>query len=438
MRGALLAVAVLAVTPAAARAQGDMCLSATPPPASAPPAPLRFGITPALAGTAGSAQGSALAEDPVQALAALRALQPPGRRLVVRLNRLFESDGQPAIDRFAAQARRYGAAGFDVESQVRYHPGPGQEGDMAAWERFVRAAAAALSRTPALVALDITNEVNLPISSNTSDGAYAGAVQALVRGVAVARAELDARGRPDVSLGFTYAYRYTPQADARFWQDVGAAATPEFRAALGHVGVQLYPGLFWPPVLAPGQSAGDATLEALTLVRDCWMPMAGLGHAVPIWITENGYATNLGHDEARQAGELRATVDSVHALGATLGVTDYRYFNLRDNRPGGTDLFDDVGLLRADYARKLSFGAYRDVVAMDGARPRPMRCRVSVRLPRGHYRRAIVRVDGGRVHARRHGRRIALSVPRGVHAVRVIATRRGGRAVRVRRTARCG
>jgi hypothetical protein len=309
---------------------------------------------------------------------------------------------------------------------------------MAAWERFVRAAAAALSRTPALVALDITNEVNLPISSNTSDGAYTGAVQALVRGVAAARAELDARGRPDVSIGFTYAYRYTPQADARFWQDVGAAATPAFRAALGHVGVQLYPGLFWPPVLTPGQSAGDATLEALTLVRDCWMPMAGLGRSVPMWITENGYATNLGHDEARQAGELRATVDSVHALGATLGVTDYRYFNLRDNRPGGTDLFDDVGLLRADYARKPSFGAYRDVVATDGARPRPMRCRVSLRLPRGHYRRVIVRIDGSRAHARRRGRRISVRVPRGVHAVRVTAARRGGRAVRVRRTARCG
>jgi hypothetical protein len=391
-----------AAAPPAARAD-DQCLSATPPAPTAPPAPLRFGITPALAGTAGSTQGSAAPVDQAKELQALRALQPSGRRLVVRLNRLFEADGNEGIARFVAQERRYAAAGFDVESQVRYHPGPGQEGDMPAWEAYVRAATRALARSNALVALDITNEVNLPISSNTSDGAYDGALDALVRGVAVARATLDKVGRTDVSVGFTFAYRYIPSADAQFWHDLGARATPAFRAALGHVGLQLYPGLFWPPVLAPGQSAGDATAEAVALLRDCWMPMAQLGSGVPIWISENGYATNLGHDESRQVADLDATLRSVRALDTTLGVTDYRYFNLRDNRPNGTDLFDDVGLLRADYSPKPAFDTLRRHVASDGGKPRPGRCRVRLKI-RGRYVRVWVR--------------------RGTHTVRVRGVRR--------------
>jgi hypothetical protein len=363
MRGRLLLAAVLcSAAPAGARAD-DTCLTATPPAPTAAPAPLRFGLTPALAGSAGSTQGDAVPVDATKELAALRELRPAGTRMVIRLNRLFESDGTPGIRRFAAQERRYAAAGFKVESQIRYHPATAQDGDMLAWERFVRAATRRLARSRALVALDITNEVNLPLSSNTSDGAFKNPVDALVRGVVTARRTLRKMHRRGVSLGFTFAYRYVPSADAGFWTTLGQKTTPAFRSALGHVGLQLYPGLFWPPVLLPGQSAGDATAEAVTLLRGCWMPKAQLGADVPIWITENGYATNLGHDEARQASDLRATVDAVHALDRTLNVSDYRYFNLRDNRPNGTDLFDDVGLLRSDYEPKPAFAAFRDLVA---------------------------------------------------------------------------
>lgn len=354
----MLAALLCAAAPAAARAN-DSCLTATAPAPTATPAPLRFGITPALAGSAGSTQGAAVAVDPAKELAALKALRPSGTRMVIRLNRLFESDGTAAIRHFAAQEHRYAAAGFRVESQIRYHPAAAQDGDMVAWERFVRQATRRLARSGALVALDITNEVNLPLSSNTSDGAYKNPIDALVRGVAAARRTLRAMHRRGVSLGFTFAYRYTPSADASFWTTLGQKATPAFRRALGHVGLQLYPGLFWPPVLLPGQSAGDATAEALTLLRSCWMPQAQLGSNIPIWITENGYATNLGHDEARQAAELQDTIQAVRALDTTLNITDYRYFNLRDNKPNGTDLFDDVGLLRSDYSPKPAFAAYR-------------------------------------------------------------------------------
>jgi hypothetical protein len=368
-RGALLIAAVAAAflgAPTPAGAQLDLCLDAEPPPVTAPPQPLRFGITPQLAGTAGASQGEVAPEDPAKALAALHALEPPRRTLVMRLNRLFMSDGQAGIDRFAELADQYRREGFAVESQIRYHPAPEQEGDMAAWERFVRDATAALGRNPAVVALTITNEVNLPISSNTSDGAFEGALDAIVRGVVAAREELDALGRSDVDLGFSYAYRYFPDQDLAFWDGIGQRATPEFHAALDHVGVQLYPGLFWPPAFTPGQTAGDATIEALALVRGCYMPRAGLGGDVGIWITEEGFATNLNRRLERQVTDLTTSVEDVYEYSGTLGVSDFRYFNLRDNNSDGGDLFDAVGLLFDEYTPKPAFATYRELIERFG------------------------------------------------------------------------
>jgi hypothetical protein len=83
-------------------------------------------------------------------------------------------------------------------------------------------------------------------------------------------------------------------------------------------------------------------------------------------VTENGYATNLGRDEASQQRDLASTLQAVHDVSGTLNVTDYRYFNLRDNRASGTDLFDDVGLVRADYSRKPAFGTFRRLVRRYG------------------------------------------------------------------------
>lgn len=357
----------LLATASAAKASDNACLSAPIPPASKAPHAIRFGITPLLAGTSGAVQEPAVPEDQPQTDLALRAMDPPGRQLVMRINRVFESDGQPGIARAVSLEQHYSQLGFGVESQVRYHPTSAENGDMNAWVQYVREATAALAQNPALVALTITNEVNFPTSPNTSDGAYKNALDALVLGIVAARQELTALGRGDVSLGFSYAYRYLPSSDDQFWSGIAQRATPAFRRALDYVGVQLYPGLVYPPVLAPGQSAGDATLEALALVRGCYMPLAGLGNRVQLWITENGYATNLGHTESEQAQDLQSTVGDLYRYSGTFGVTDYRYFNLRDNIPNGADLFDDVGLLRSDYTQKPAFSTYRNLIAAYGA-----------------------------------------------------------------------
>src|SRR5215210_6379137 len=365
-RIAAIALALLVPALGAAPASAQECVTAEPPAVTAPQRPLRLGIFPLAAGSAGAAQTQPAAEDPAKALAALQRLRPPGRELIVRLNRMFWADGDAGLARFAALADGYAREGFRTELQVRYHPPEGHAGDIAGWLEYVRAAVRTFATRRLVVALSITNEANLPGSPNTSDGFYAGVRDALVQGVIAARAESDRLGRPDLSIGFSYAYRNAPEADNAFWKELGTKGGAAFAAAVGHVGLQVYPGLFWPP--ATTDPAGDV-IEAMTLLRECWMPKAGLGRGVPLWVTENGYATRGGTGEERQAGDLTATLDALARYSGTLGITDYRYFNLRDNRSLGPDLFDAVGLLFDDYREKAAFAAFRGAVERYGAAP---------------------------------------------------------------------
>ncbi len=265
---------------AAAAPGGDACLTTDPPPSTLPAHALRFGITPLAAGSAGASQQQPVPHDPAADLTALRQLrgrQARGRQLVLRLNRMFWSDGEAGLQRFATLVDRYAAAGFDSELQVRYHPPQGEEGDMAAWESYVRRAAAVLGARRSVVALTITNEANMSVSPNTSDGSYEGVEEAIVHGIVAARQTLDRLGRSDVALGFSFAWRWAPDEDADFWDRIGELATPAFRDALDYVGLQIYPGLVWPPAPLPTRSAGREVVEALTLLRQCYLPKADLG-----------------------------------------------------------------------------------------------------------------------------------------------------------------
>jgi hypothetical protein len=410
-------------------------VSADAPAISAPAQPLRFGIFPLEAGSAGAAQGTPAPEDPAKALDALGRLRPPGRELVLRLNRMFWADGDAGLARFAAIVDGYARAGFRTELQVRYHPPDGHAGDIAGWLDYVRAAVRTFAPRSSVVGLSITNEANLPGSPNTSDGFYTGVRSALVQGVIAARAEADRLGRPDLRIGFSYAYRSAPQSDDQFFEDLGREGGAAFAAAVDEVGLQIYPGLFWPP--ATTDPAGD-TIEALTLLRDCWLPKAGLGRDVALTITENGYATRGGTGEDRQAADLAATVDAVSRYSGTLGITDYRYFNLRDNDSTGPDLFDAVGLLFDDYREKAAFATLRDAIGRVGvaapaaASPAPA-LRVTVR-PRRVVRRRWVRL---RVRVRSAGRPVRGAVVR-VGARRAVTGRRGWARLRFRFVGRPG
>jgi hypothetical protein len=325
---------------------------------------LRFGIDPEPAGSAGVAQGPVAPVDPSRTLAALRALRPPGAALVLRLNRLFESDGRAGIRRFRGLVRRDDRAGFESEIQVRYHPTPAQAGNMADWTRFVRHVVDAFGPDRRVVALTITNEINLRTSSNTSDGAYPRAERALIDGILAARREARRRGYGRLRLGFTYAYRFDPATDARMFAQLRRAG-PAFRRALGFVGVDYY------PELVPGRATPipRATRQMLTFVRDRLMALGDLGRRIPIWITETGYDTTPGVvSPARQRTALRQIVTTVVHAADRDHVTDLRWFNLRDNAPGATGFGEESGLETAGYRRKPAFTAYRALIARYGAR----------------------------------------------------------------------
>ena len=327
---------------------------------------VRFGVDPGIAGSIGATQVPSVPDSPARDLAALRQLRPPHRPFVLRLNRLFWSGGQTGIDRFKATARRYTRAGFDVELQVRYHPAKAQEGNLAAWRRYVRHVVDSFGANRRVVAMTITSEVNIPFSPNTSDGSYSNARDALITGIEAAHQEAVRRHYRQLRFGFTYAYRFAPSSDAAFFSYLGAHGGAGFRRALGFVGLDFYPGTIYPPVMAPGDTYRAELAQAAGVVRDCLAPKAGIGRRTPIWITENGVPTGALSD-AQQAAALSQLVKAVRAYSGTFNITDYRWFNLRDRASSGSSTivgatFSSDGLLRANYTRKPSFGVYRDLI----------------------------------------------------------------------------
>jgi hypothetical protein len=357
--------------------------------------PLRFGIDPGIAGSAGGVQLPSTPDDPTKDLAAVQALAPPGRQLVVRLNRLFWSDGQAGIDAFQQLVARYTRAGFEVELQVRYHPPSGQAGDIPAWVSYVRQVVDSFGPNRNVVAMTITNEVNVPGSANTSDGAYAGAQDAVIAGIEAAHAEALQRGFSQLRFGFTYVYRFSPSGDAGFFSYLGAHGGQPFLDALGFVGLDFYPGTIYPPAMAPGDTYRAELAQAAGTVRDCLAPKANIGGAVPIWITENGVPTGSMSD-AQQAGALQQLVQAAGDYSGTFNITDYRWFNLRDSTSSGPatlvgPTFASDDLLRDDYSPKPSFAAYRALIAALGA-PVPTAMKPPPKPPRRrakhHHRHA--------------------------------------------------
>src|SRR5205085_9833055 len=193
-------------------------------------------------------------------------LRPAKRTLVVRLNRLFWSDGQSGIDAFRKLVAMYTRRGLDVELQVRYHPPPGEAGDIKAWLSYVRHVVDSFGANKRVVAMTITNEVNVTFSPNTSDGAYAGAQDALIQGIEAGHAEARRRGFHQLRFGFTYAYRFSPQGDAAFFSYLGSHGGRAFQRALGFVGLDFYPGSIYPSAMAPGDSYRAELAQAAGVV----------------------------------------------------------------------------------------------------------------------------------------------------------------------------
>ncbi len=336
--------------------------------------PLRFGIGPLPAGEGGIANATPLVPQNLSkrdgALASLKG----HRYLSVRLNRLFMSDGAKGIAEYRRLADRFTRQGINVEVQVRYHPAVCDNGKIAKWLTFVRKVVRAFGPNRRVTALQITNEVNLDFSPNTSDGYYRNAVRALVRGVITAKRESVRLGYRWQKIGFNYAWRNADfKKDAQFWDDLGKLGGRALRRATDYVGIDIYPGTFTPGILLPDsppiKNLGDAWLEGVAQLRKCYMPKAGFARSTPIRIEETGYPTGPGRpNEAAQARALSAFVRTAVGYRGTYNITDFNWFDLRDNDSHGPNFQSYFGLLRDNYSPKPAFGVYRKLIARYGAR----------------------------------------------------------------------
>jgi hypothetical protein len=361
--GAGLAVAAALAPPGAGAQAPAVCLGDTSaagvPRLDAPR--LRFGINPAGEAGALGPRVEPVPDDPARTMAALAALRPPRGALTVRLNRFFWSDGEAGIQRFLALTRRYAAAGHRVELQLRYHPRPDQEGKVGDFVAWVREVVRRFGADPSVVAVQVTNEVNLTFSPDSSDGAYAGARDALVQGVIAAKDEARRRGYEQLTVGFNWFYRMDPATEDAFWSHLRDRGGPRFVAALDWVGLDAYPGTVFPPAEPPGGER-DGMVAAMSQLRRCFLPKAGIPDRVPIRVEENGWPTGPGRGEEQQVAAMRAMVGAVNDFRGTYNVTDYRWFDLRDHATSSSNFQHHYGLLRDDYSEKPAYAVYRALV----------------------------------------------------------------------------
>ena len=424
MLASLVAVAALLSAPGAAAQSDPACVGDTDAVnvEQKPGAPLlRFGIGPLVqAGQIGPTPADAIPEEPQRTDDALRRLRPEGGPFVLRLNRFFWSDGEAAFTRYLGLAERFTSQGYLVELQVRYHPSPEQEGDIAAWTEHVREVVRRFGASPGVVALQIANEVNLTFSPDSSDGAYDGARQALVSGVIAAKDEARKLGHDQLEIGFNWAYRVDPANETSFWQGLRDRGGKEFVTSLDWIGLDAYPGTVFPPAESEGGER-DGMVNGMSALR-CYAQVPGIPESVPMKVEDNGWPTQPpARSYEKQASVLELMVRAVHDFRGTYNVSDYRWFNLRDGDTGSPLLFQHFGLLESDYERKPAFEVYRRLVSELARRDREAQPRIRLRL----------RLRGGRGPGGcRRGRVRAVVAGDDAGAARRAAFFRGRRRVR--------
>jgi hypothetical protein len=354
---ALASALIAGAAPAHAADDYPVCTGETSAAAVQPKAgpALRVGITPRVqAGQVGPVPATAKPEVPAKTLAALARLRPSGGPFVVRLNRFFWSDGEAAFKEFLAEARRYTRAGYQVELQVRYHPSSTQEGDIAAWTSHVREVVDRFGAIPGVRALQITNEVNFDFSPDSSDGSYAGAKDALIQGVIAAKDEARRTGFTQLAIGFNWAYRYDPAHEQAFWDYLRDHGGTPFVAALDWVGLDAYPGTFFPPAEQSVDDYRDGMVNAMSAFR-CYLRAAGIADSMPMRVEENGWPTYGTRSEDMQAKVADQMIRAVNDYRGNYGVSDYRWFNLRDADTSDPSPGQHYGLMRDDYSEKPAF-----------------------------------------------------------------------------------
>jgi hypothetical protein len=319
---AAAALAALALGAPAASAQYD-CQGTFPGQAPKPKAggaPLTFGIYPlAFAGQVGVPAPPARAENATLRERRLRELAGPSRPFVVHHYVTYKnaSDLQPEGKAQLKALAEITRAGFDAELVLTYRPegGGGAPSDVPNYVAFVRSFVRRMGANPRVTGIQVTNEANNNTAPDASDGSFEGVREALVKGVIAARDEARKRGYHRLHVGFNWFYRLDPQTEQEFWSSLKSLGGKPFADAVDWVGLDAYPGTFFPPAVPPDGTTGDARdamVNAMSVLRDCYMPLAGIAKSVPIHVTENGYPTGPGRSEEEQVTKLRTMVQAVN------------------------------------------------------------------------------------------------------------------------------
>jgi hypothetical protein len=328
---------------------------------------LHFGIYPwAGAGTVNPAEPQ-VADDPAKSMAAVRLLKG-NRSLTVHLYGQYTGIDNGEADALLSDAKWWSDNGLRVEMVLRYRPA--RPDLAAAYVPWVQTVATRLAALPGLVALQIGNEPNNTTSAAAGDGAYPGVISAIAHGVPAARQALVAAGRPDVKVGFNWAAGHSPCTTEPMWSQLKDAGGSSFTSSVGWVGLDVYPGTWSAPsqTAVPTASRVDATVsDSLRCLRTRHMIAAGLPASVTITVAETGYPTDADRSEATQAAVLKETIASVQSARHKYGVTDLRWFSLRDANTDSGQLENGYGLLHDNYTPKPAFAAYQQIIAAEGA-----------------------------------------------------------------------
>jgi hypothetical protein len=318
----------------------------------------RFGVT--AAGLVFTHE-PAVVEHAPRTLDLLRELQGPSR-LVVRLNRLYWSGGEATIEALRAESYRYAREGFDISLQLRYggpndHLPEGGPDGFAAWTRRVVRTVAQNNR---VIGLEITNEPNLEIAPDNSDGAFERVGEALVAATIAAYEEArhtDTRAE----IGFNWFHDTGQDAEEAFWERLGALGGGPFASSLDWVGLNVYPGTYDFSDIKPGQEGAEME-RALMSLRNGRLPMIGVPATTPIRVTEFGWPNGAGRTEQQQADNLATMIAAAQRVREQCNVTDLYWFNLRDSDSSRPKNESHYGLTRSDYAKKAAFEVFKEFV----------------------------------------------------------------------------
>lgn len=325
-------------------------------------AALRYGGYPWGAVGATTTIAPSVPDDANKALAAAKALKGTRSFTIQSYASYTGTDGTASADAMMNEVTWWSANGFRIAAVLRYRPA--KSSYASGYTSWATALAKRLAGVKGVASIQVANEPNNP-ASGAGDGAYAGVIEAIARTVPAVRTTVVNAGRSDIRVGLNYA-----AGNARLnWEGLKLIGGSAFDAAVGFVGVNIYPGTWSSPSAstAPTQSAfTNAFSGEFAKIRTDYMPAAGIPSGVPIQIPETGYPTSSTRSEAWQANATAYILSAVASLASSYNVTDLRWFSARDGNTASGQLENGYGLQRDNYTNKPAFSTFQSYIANYG------------------------------------------------------------------------